>query len=110
MGKAVCKFGFGINMETEPDIWNDVIKEKGPYFGDILRSNQSYEQSDTLSGDVRITNQLSIIGDDFLFNNLENIRYIIYKNQRRIFTFEEAYPRITVKLGGIYNGPTPETE
>ena len=110
MGKAVCKFGFGLNVEKEKDMWDDVIAEKGPYYGDILRNSQSYDQSDTLSGDVRITNQLSIVGDDFLFKHLENIRYIIYKNQRRILTFEEEYPRITVNLGGIYNGPTPETE
>ena len=110
MGKAVCKFGFGINTEVETDIWEDVISEKGPYYGDILRNNQSYDQGDTLSGDVRITNQLSIVGDDFLFENLENVRYILYKNQRRIVSLEEAYPRVTINLGGIYNGPTPETE
>lgn len=107
MGKVSCKIGFGINEEVETDIFDDRIIEK-PYTGDLLKNHQSYDQADTLSGDVRITNQISIMGNDFLFKNLTNIRYILYKNQRWIITVEEAYPRIIVNMGGIYNGPTPE--
>lgn len=108
MGKWHGKIGFGFDIETEPDIHDDKIVER-PYYGDVLQNRRSFDQSDNLSGDVKINNQLSIVGDDFLFKNLENIRYVTYKSKPWMVTVEECYPRITVNLGGIYHGQTPET-
>ena len=107
MGKLACKIGFGINTEIEPDIWDDKIIER-PYHGDIVRNARRFEQQTSLSGGVQFNNQYSIVGDSFLFEHLSDIRYIWYKNQRWTMVVEEAYPRINVTLGGLYNGKTPE--
>lgn len=109
MGKLKCKIGFGINQEVEPDIYDDKIVER-PYNGDILKNARRFEQMDSLSGGVQINNQLSLLGDSFLFEHLSEIRYVTHKNQKWTVAVEENYPRITVTLGGLYNGQTPENQ
>lgn len=109
MGRQMVKIGFASNIEIEPDIWDDEIIER-PYRADILRNTRRFEQMDNLSGGVQISNQLSIVGDTFLFEHLSDIRYVTHKNQRWTVTVDEAYPRATLTLGGLYNGQTPETE
>lgn len=109
MGKTMIKVGFGKNNEVEQDIWDDEITER-PYRADIISNNRRFEQMDTLSGGVQISNQFSVVGDSFLFDHLEDIRYVRYKNTNWIPTTNEAYPRVTFQLGGLYNGPTPTTE
>lgn len=107
MGKLICNIGFGINQEVEPDIHDDDIIER-QYRGEILRNARRFEQMDSLSGGVQINNQLSLLGDSFLFEHLTDIRYVTHRNQRWTATIEEQYPRITVTLGGLYNGQTPK--
>lgn len=108
MGKCMLKVGFGINYEIEPDIWDDKIVER-PYRADILRNNRHFEQMDSLSGGVQIGNQFSIVGDSFLFDHLTEIRYVRYRNQNWTATVDEAYPRVTLQLGGLYNGQASTT-
>lgn len=109
MGKYSGKIGFAINTEISPDIFKDVIVER-PYVGDVLENVRRFDQGNTLSGNVQITNQLSIVGDTFLFKNLSNIRYVTYKGNNWTVNVRESYPRIIVNLGGLYNGKTNEAE
>ena len=107
MSKYSGDIGFGFNRETEFDAYDDDIKERH-YFGDIERNVSRYNQNNTISGETLITNTFSIVGDTFLFENLMNVRYICWKNERwLIASIEEQYPRVNITLGGIYNGPTP---
>lgn len=109
MGKYSGMIGFATNVEKEPSIYDDVITEQ-KYYGDILENNSKFIVSDNLSGDVQITNQFSIVGDSFAFQNYTDIRYLTWKGKRWIVTFvKEQYPRLVLTIGGIYNGQTPET-
>lgn len=108
MGKVKLGVGFGSNQELEPGIYDDVLEEK-TYYGEILENRRSFDQGTTLSGDVKITNQFSIMGNTYLFDNLEKIRYVRYRNQLWTVTVDEGYPRVTFNLGGLYHGQAPET-
>lgn len=110
MGKYHGFIGFGTNEEKATDIWDDSIIERH-YYGDIERNATRYSQSDTLSGDLQITNQFSIIGDTFAFRNYTRIRYITWQGERwMVSSVEEKYPRLIINIGGIFNGQTPTGE
>ena len=110
MGKYSGIIGFGYNKEIEPDIWKDEFVERH-YYGDIIQNNRRFNQGTTLSGEVYITNQLSIVGDSFLFQNLSNIRYAsVNGNNWIVESVQEKYPRVEISLGGVYNGKTHETK
>ena len=110
MGKYSGMIGFGRNTEVEPDIWRDVITER-KYNGDIVSDNRRFNFGDTLSGNITFTNQFSIVGDTYLFDHMPDIRYITWKGNRwTVSSADEHYPRVTISIGGLYNGQTPEVE
>ena len=111
MGKYAGKIGFAEhNVEEDVDVWDDQIVERN-YYGDLVSNNRRYDPADTLSGNVTYTNQFSIVGDTYLFENLANIRYITWKRNRWVVSSaDEHYPRVTISIGGLYNGPTSEVK
>ena len=110
MGKYSGMIGFAENQEVATDIYDDVITERH-YYGDIVRNTSRWSQADTLSGDLQINNQFSIMGDTYAFENYDNIRYLTWKNNRwTVTSVEEQFPRLIISIGGIYNGQTPEDE
>ncbi len=110
MGRYFGKIGFAINTEVEPDIWEDIIVER-PYGGDVLPNSRGFNQGEALSTDIKVTNQFSIVGDTYLFKHLSDIRYITWRNEQwSVSTIVDAFPRITITLGGLWNGQTNEVE
>lgn len=110
MRKYHGMIGFAENKEIATDIWDDRIIERH-YYGDIDRNASRWSQADTLSGDLQINNQFSIVGDTYAFENYSNIRYLTWQNNRwTVSSVEEQYPRLIINIGGIYNGQTPNIE
>lgn len=104
------RIGFWLgDVETEPGIWKPNIVEK-TYVGDILRNYRKFQPvSDKANDDLTINNQFSILSDLYLRENLSSIRYVLWNGARwKINTVEINYPRITLEIGGVYNGKTPE--
>lgn len=109
MNKYSGIIGFGKNMEIEPGLFEDIITER-PYRGDILKNRDRFNVSNTTSGDLKITNQFSIIGDKYAFDHVSEIRYLDWHNTRWIVeSIEIEYPRLVMTIGGIYNGPQAKT-
>lgn len=106
--KVRGKVGFFTgDVETSPDIWTNVIVEKG-YDLDVLRNNRRFKESDNNQNDeLRVENRVSIISDLFALNNYDSIKYVeIHGRKIKANTVELGYPRIYIELGGSYNGPT----
>lgn len=109
MGKYSGMIGFASNEEIAPSLFDDRITER-PYYGDILKNIPRYSTETTLSGGVQYNNSFSIVGDTYAFQHLTDIRYITWKGNKWIVdSSTEAYPRIEITIGGLWNGQTPET-
>lgn len=77
-------------------------------FGDILTNNQYANPGENANPDVRMNYRLSLIPWTYDLNALLSIRYATYAGKRwSVTTVEVAFPRITIGLGEVYNGPTP---
>lgn len=109
MARFYGEIGYGLPEETEPGVWEDVIKER-KYFGDVLRLNRTLETSDKVNGDITIGNELSIIADAYAFEHFASIKYVIWHGSYWTITrVEVQHPRLRLTLGGVYNGQTFET-
>lgn len=109
MAKYVGMIGFVRNEEIEPGIWEDVVTEK-KYRGDILKNNQRFAVSTSIEGELKITNQFSIIGNSYAFDHVSDIRYLEWRGNRWVVdTVEIEYPRLVMTIGGLYNGPQAST-
>lgn len=104
--KYYGKIGFVIVEEKTPGNWlENQIERK--YTGDVLRVSRRYEAASNGSNVTgKITNDISIMSDNFMRDHLAEIRYIWLGGSRweiANITMEDA-PRIKFTLGGLYNG------
>jgi len=97
--------GFVHTVETAPGKFEEVPTESD-YTGDILRSSASMDNSQKVVGELSISNRISVLGDKYLYENFEYMRYIWLEGVRwKITNVELQRPRITLSIGGVYNGP-----
>lgn len=102
------KIGFAVSKaeDDDPTNWKESYKEF-EYFGDILRNNRRYTSSDKIVDDLEITNQFSILADEFMLRNFAHMRYLTYLGEKwKITSADIQYPRITISIGGIFHEQT----
>lgn len=107
MPKFFGKIGYAVNVETEPGSWEDVIVEKDHY-GDVLRNSRKLEENETsVNNDITLTNSLSIVADAYLSEHFHAIRYVRWMGGLwTVPTVEVQPPRLILRMGGVYHGPT----
>lgn len=106
MGRFSGKIGFSIPNETSPGIFESDIVEKGPYYGNVIRSSRYNTTTDGENDMFNISNQISVIADEFIYSNLSRMKYIYYLGIKwKITNAEVARPRLLLTIGGVYNGP-----
>ena len=105
MAKYFGKIGFMTTVKTSPGVYEESIEEKD-YYGDIIRINRRWDAvSDKENDDLNISNQISILADDFAYGHLHEIRYVEwYGTKWKVSTVEVNYPRLLISIGGVYNG------
>lgn len=97
------------NQPTQPSVWDDVIIER-PYKGELIRNSRRIQNGESVNDNITISNEISIIADPYALNNFQNIRYAEVRGQRwKVNYVEVNHPRLKLTLGGVYNGPTPDT-
>ena len=101
------KIGFRSTGETIPGIWEETIEER-EYYGEVLRNYRTlHTESHETVDDMRITNQISIVADQFAYNHFQDMIYVEFMGTKwRAQSVEVVTPRLTITLGGEYNGDT----
>ena len=104
MAKFRGNIGYVKIEETSPGVWTDVTSTR-LYSGDVLQNTRHWQQADKITEDLTISNRISIVSDQFMLDNLAFIKFVEYMGVRwRITDISVEYPRLTLTLGGIYNG------
>lgn len=102
------KVGFVKAVETAPGVWTPTEVAK-PYFGDVNREGYRWDSGKSLNDQPVVTNYISIVADKFAYENLGSMRWVEWLGQRwKINSAEVARPRITITIGGLWNGTDPE--
>jgi hypothetical protein len=107
MARYHGRIGFGISTETKPGVWSDVMTEY-EYFGDVLQNRRTLQQGEDLNKDLSVGNSISIVGDAYSREHFFAIKYAEWAGQ--LWSVTDVIverPRLTLQLGGLYNGPTP---
>lgn len=103
MAKFYGKVGFLRTEESAPDVYSEVLTER-LYKGDVIRNQKRYQSSESLNDDVVLSNNISIVADDYANENVFAIRYVMYKGVPwKVTNAEIQRPRLILTLGGKYN-------
>lgn len=104
MNKFFGAIGYAETQETEPGVWEEVIVERN-YYGDIRRWARRLVSSSEINDSIDVNNELSIIADPYAYSNFSNIRYVVWMdNKWKVSNVTVEYPRLTLGIGGLYNG------
>lgn len=103
--KYYGKIGFVRTVEKPGSIWEEETVER-PYKGDVIRLSMQYANGTGINDDVKVSNVISIIADSFAYQNAHFMKYVTYLNAKwKINDITIDRPRITLSIGGVYNGP-----
>lgn len=103
MAKYAGFVGIATQVETSPGIWEAQIVEH-PVYGDVIRDNVNFQNSDQVNDKIKINNQISILVDPYIQENFSSIVYITYWGAKwKIVTSEIVYPRAKLSMGEVYN-------
>lgn len=105
--KFFGKVGFIIHVETVSGVWTEKVVE-GQYYGDVNRVSKRFDTSgDKLNVDLNVNNEISIVADAFATQNFQRIRYVEWMGEKwevPTVTLDPDRPRLTLAVGGVYNG------
>lgn len=106
MAKFFGSIGYGETQETVPGVWEDVIVEY-QYYGDVIRNTRKFTEGEGLNNDLSVGNSISIVADAYANEHFFAIRYIQWAGVLwTVSDVEVQSPRLLLRLGGVYNGPT----
>lgn len=76
--------------------------------GDVVRNTRQLQAGESVNDDLSVSNSISIVADEFADMHFHTIRYVEWAGTRwKVSDIEVQRPRLLLRLGGIYNGPTP---
>lgn len=108
MARFGGKVGFGSAVENPPNsgIWKDVIIAR-TYYGDVVRNSVRFQENGKVNTDLTLGNSISIVADAYANEHFFAVRYVEWAGV--LWTVTEVTvesPRLLLRLGGVYNGPT----
>lgn len=107
MARFFGKVGYGESVETSPGVWVDQIVEY-EYYGDVVRNSRELRQGQYLNDDLSVQNSISIVADAYANEHFFAIRYVEWAGTLwTVDSVDVLVPRLLLRLGKVYNGPTP---
>jgi hypothetical protein len=99
--------GFANSVEIADGVWEDVITEN-EYYGDVVRNTRHLQDGQKVNDDLTVNNSISIVADPYASEHFFAMRYVKWAGALWIVDdVEVRSPRLILRLGGVYNGPTP---
>lgn len=109
MAKFYGTIGYGETVETKPGVWVDLITER-QYRGDVIRNARQLKEGESVNNDLTVNNSISIVADAYANEHFFAIRYIRWAGTLwTVSSVDVKSPRLTLQLGGVYNGETATT-
>lgn len=92
------------DVEVEPDVYEPQLVSK-IIKGDVVQNRYGRQNGDKSTIDnITITNQLSIVANQFLMKHISNLLYVKFQGVKwKVVSYTIKAPRIFVDLGGVYN-------
>lgn len=104
--KFAGEVGFWIkDAETRPGIYTEKMIERH-YTGDVSRAYHKWTERDSSTTDnLRLNNEISIVGDIFALKNQGSIKYVLWNGiYWEVNTIGINPPRLVLEIGGVWDG------
>ena len=107
MTRFFGRIGYGDTIENAPGVFVDNIIEYS-YYGDVIRNARNLQAGENLNPDLSVQNSISVVADAYANEHFFSIRYVEWAGVLwTVSSVEVQSPRLLLRLGEVYNGPTP---
>jgi hypothetical protein len=108
MAKFFGRVGYSHEQqETAPGVYEDVIVEHN-YYGDVIQNTRQLTEGEHLHKDLSVGNNISIVADAYANDHFFAIRYVEWAGVLwTVDSVEVQSPRLLLRIGEVYHGPTP---
>jgi hypothetical protein len=92
--------------ETVPGVYEESIVEYS-YYGDVIRNARHIQEDQSINPTMTVSNSISVVADQYANEHFSAIRYVKWAGTLwTVSDVEVQRPRLILRLGGVYNGPT----
>lgn len=108
MAKFFGVVGFADDTtEKAAGVFTDDIVEYS-YYGDVVRdSRQLTQDTQNVNNDLTVGVSISIVADEYAREHMFAMRYVRWSGSLWVVSNVDVQrPRLILRLGGVYNGPT----
>jgi hypothetical protein len=106
--RAAVSLGLAESQQVRPGIWDDVITEV-PKLAEVTQRTETFEVEGNIIPEYKTTTTVSVLSQGPVKPDYSNLRYVLYAGERWIVSSAvHAPPRLTIYIGEVYNGPTPD--
>jgi len=107
MAKFSGVVGYGEAVEISNGVWEDTITERS-YFGEVLQNKRKLDyEGEKVNPNLSVSNSISIVADPYANEHFFAIRYVSWAGTLwKVVDVEVQRPRLLLRLGGVYHGPT----
>lgn len=110
MAKFYGKIGYVEVYDESDGIYSERIVER-PYYGDVTRNSRRLEKGEGVNDNINVGNTISIVADAYAYENFFAMRYVEWMGAKwKITDVEVDRPRLTLTIGGVYNGAEAGTQ
>lgn len=111
MARFFGKIGYSLgSVDMGDGVWANEVVERD-HFGDVIRNSRQLQTEEQVNPDITVGNSISIVADAYAQENFFAMRYIRWMGALwTVKSVEVERPRLILRLGGVYNGPTPAAE
>lgn len=109
MARFHGRVGYGVSTETAaPGVFADTITER-VYRGSVINDIRRISEGDRLNVTLSVSNSISIVADAYANEHFHAIRYVEWAGELwTVSTVDVQRPRLILRLGEVYNGPTAD--
>lgn len=109
MDKYYGQIGYAETINKGTGVWIEQIVERD-YYGEIQQTNRRLSNDAKVNSDFTLNMTISILADPYALSNFANIRYAkVGGTAWKVTTVEVKYPRLSLVLGGVWNGEQGST-
>lgn len=106
MRRFFGQVGYVHTTEKTPGVYVPQVVARS-YFGDVIRNEIQVGNGEKVNDNLSSGNSISVVADGYAINHSSSIRYVEWVGVLwKVEGVTQAHPRLILRLGGVYNGPT----
>lgn len=107
MARYHGKIGFG-HTEARAHGKSELVITEKTVMGTINNVTIKQDDSSQVQANLKPMHSVTINANSYVLSNVPAIRYVVWLGVRWTVTnIQVQHPRLTLRLGEVYNGPTP---